>query len=56
LLVFVDEAAEDGLALDLLLGEVGDRVAGPGWAELAGRARSGSGGEGFDNLVVSASL
>jgi len=36
--------------------EVGDRVVGPGWAELAGRARSGSGREEFDNLVVSASL
>ena len=29
-LVLVDEAAEDGPALDPLLGEVGDRVVGPG--------------------------
>ena len=34
-LVFVDEAAEDGLALDPLLGEVRDGVVGPGRAELA---------------------
>jgi len=34
-LVFVDEAAEDVPALDLLLGEVGDGVVGPGRAELA---------------------
>ncbi len=33
-LVFTDEAAEDGSALDLLRGEVGDRVGGPGRAEL----------------------
>ena len=34
-LVFADEAAEDGPALDSFLGEVGDRVIGPGRAELA---------------------
>jgi hypothetical protein len=33
--VFVVEAAENGPALDLLLGEAGDGVVGPGWAELA---------------------
>jgi hypothetical protein len=34
-LVFVEEAAEDGPALDPFLGEVGDRVVGSGRAELA---------------------
>jgi hypothetical protein len=34
-LVLVDEAAEDGPALDLLLGEVSDRVVGSGRPELA---------------------
>jgi len=34
-LVLVEEAAKDGPALDPLLGEVGDRVIGPGRAELA---------------------
>jgi hypothetical protein len=34
LLVFVDEAAEDGPALDPFMGEAGDRVVGPGRAEL----------------------
>jgi hypothetical protein len=34
-LIFVDEAAEDGSALDALLGEVCGRVVGPGRAELA---------------------
>ena len=34
-LVFVEEAAEDGPTLDPFLGEVGDRVVGPGRAELA---------------------
>jgi hypothetical protein len=29
-LIFVEEAAEDGPALDPLLGEVGDGVVGPG--------------------------
>src|ERR1700730_10930086 len=33
-IVFVDEAAEDGPALDPLLGVVRDRVIGPGRAEL----------------------
>jgi hypothetical protein len=33
-LVFVDEAAEDGTALDLLLGKVRDRVVGAGRAEM----------------------
>jgi hypothetical protein len=33
-LVFVDEATEEGPALDPLLGEVGGRVVGPRWAEL----------------------
>ena len=33
-LVLVDEAAEDRPALDPLLGEVGGRMIGPGWAEL----------------------
>jgi hypothetical protein len=33
-LVFVDEAAEDGTALDLLLGEIRDRVVGAGRAEM----------------------
>jgi len=34
-LVLVDEAAEDGPPLDPFPGEVGDRVVGPGRAELA---------------------
>ena len=34
-LVFADEAAEDGSALDPLLGEVGDRVVGTGRVQLA---------------------
>ena len=34
-LVFADEAAEDGTALDLLLGEVRDRVVGAGRVEMA---------------------
>ena len=34
-LVFVDEAAEDGTALDLLLGEVRDRVVRTGRVEMA---------------------
>ena len=34
-LVFADEAAEDGPALDPLLGEAGDGVAGPRRAEFA---------------------
>jgi hypothetical protein len=34
-LVFTYEAAKDGTALDPLLGKVGDRVVGPGRAELA---------------------
>ena len=34
-LVLVDEAAQDGSALDPLAGEVRDRVIGPRWAELA---------------------
>ncbi len=34
-LVFVDEAAEDGPALDSLRGEVRDRAVGPGRAEMA---------------------
>ena len=34
-LVFVDEAAEDGLAFNPFLGEVGDRVVRLGRAELA---------------------
>jgi hypothetical protein len=34
-LVFAEEAAENGPALDPLPGEVGDRVIGPGRAELA---------------------
>jgi len=33
--VFVEEAAEDGSALDPLLGKVGGEVAGPGRAEFA---------------------
>jgi hypothetical protein len=33
-LVFVDEAAEDGTALDLLLGEVRNRVVGAGRVEM----------------------
>ena len=33
--VLADEAAEDGSALDPLLGEVGGRVVGPGRVELA---------------------
>jgi hypothetical protein len=41
-LVFVDEAAEDGPALDPLLGEVGDGVFGPGRAELAAAMGSSS--------------
>jgi hypothetical protein len=36
-LVFVDEAAEDGPAPDLFLGEVGDGVVRPGRVQLAGR-------------------
>jgi len=35
LLVFVEEAAEGGPAQDSLLGEVGNRVVGPGRVELA---------------------
>jgi hypothetical protein len=34
-LVFFDEAAEDGPALDLLQGAVGNKVVGPGRVELA---------------------
>jgi hypothetical protein len=34
-LVFVEEAAEDGSAPDLRLGEIGDRMVGPGRAEVA---------------------
>jgi hypothetical protein len=34
-LVFADEAAKDGPTLDSLLGEVGGRMVGPGWVELA---------------------
>jgi len=34
-LVFAEEAAEDGPALDPLLGKVNGRVVGPGWVELA---------------------
>jgi hypothetical protein len=34
-LVFADEAAEDGLALDPLAGQVGDRVVRPGRVQLA---------------------
>jgi hypothetical protein len=33
--VFVEEAAEDGLALDPLVGQVGDGVVGPGRVQLA---------------------
>src|SRR6266496_6240279 len=40
LLVLADEAAEDGPALDLLLGEVGDRVVGTGRAELTAAMRA----------------
>jgi hypothetical protein len=40
--VFVDEAAEDGPALDPFLSEVCDAVAGPGRAELAAAVRSSS--------------
>src|SRR5712691_3549090 len=40
--VFVDEAAEDGPALDPLLSEVCDGVIGPGWAELAASVGSSS--------------
>jgi hypothetical protein len=36
-LVFVDEAAEDGPAPDLFLGEVGDGAVRPGRVQLAGR-------------------
>jgi hypothetical protein len=39
-LVLVDEAAEDGPALDPLLGEVRDRVVGPGRAELSAAMRA----------------
>jgi len=39
-LVLVDKAAKDGPALDPLLGEVRDRVAGPGRAELAAAVRA----------------
>ena len=39
-LILVDEAAEDGPALDPLPGEVSDRVVGPGRAELAAAMRS----------------
>jgi hypothetical protein len=41
-LVFVDEAAEDGPALDPLLGQVGDGAVRPGRAELAAAMRSPS--------------
>jgi hypothetical protein len=41
-LVFVDEATEDGPALDPLLGEVGDGVVWPGRAELAAAMGSSS--------------
>jgi hypothetical protein len=34
LAVFVEEAAEDGPALDLFTGEIGGGVVGPGWLEL----------------------
>src|SRR5260370_26857998 len=34
-LVFAEEAAEDGPALDPLLGEIGDRVVGTAWVQLA---------------------
>src|SRR6266581_5247393 len=40
--VFVDEAAEDALAPDPLLGEVGGGVVGPGRAELAAAVGSSS--------------
>jgi hypothetical protein len=40
-LVLVDEAAEDRSALDPLLGEVGARVVGSRWAELAAAMRAG---------------
>jgi hypothetical protein len=39
-LVFVEEAAEDGPALDSFLGEIGDGVVGPGWLELERAVRS----------------
>ena len=41
-IVLVDEAAEDGSALDPLLSEVCDGVVGPGRAELAAAVRSSS--------------
>ena len=40
MLVFVDEAAEDGPALDPFMGEAGDGVVGPGRAELKAAMRS----------------
>jgi len=42
LAVFVDEAAEDRSALDLLLGEAGGGFVGSGWAELAAAMGSSS--------------
>jgi hypothetical protein len=39
-LVFVEEAAEDGPALDSFLGEIGYGVVGPWWLELEGAVRS----------------
>jgi len=39
-LVFVDEAAEDRLALDPFLGEIGYGVVRPGWLELERAVRS----------------
>ena len=39
-LILGEEAAEDGPALDPHLGEVGDRVIGYGWVELAAAMRS----------------
>jgi hypothetical protein len=40
LLVFADEAAEDGPALDPFMGEAADGVVGPGRAELKAAMRS----------------
>jgi len=40
-LVLVDEAAEDRPTLEPLLGEVGDRVVGPGRAELPAAVGAG---------------
>jgi hypothetical protein len=39
-LILVEEATEDGSAVDSYLGEVSDRVIGYGWAELAAAMRS----------------